>query len=105
MAEGKSATGDIHVLRAGGSGCSQACEHDTQHSSGEKMRTEKPEKLAFTRGNPRWAVQAFSTGLQHPSPLLLPGYKGNRQRRAISGSMVSTLGQREAESRQREKVI
>lgn len=101
MAEGESATGDIHVLRAGGGGCSQACECGTQHRNGEKMRKGKQERLSISSGNSTWAAQ----GPQHSPPLLLPGYRDNRQRKAISGSMVSTLRQREAESPQREKVI
>lgn len=64
MAEGESAARDIHILRAGGGGCSQACEHETQHRNGEKMRKGKQEGLSTYK----WELNAGGTGLAHETP-------------------------------------
>lgn len=68
MAEGESATRDIHIPRAGGTLCSKACGHGAQPRNAEKMRTEKQERLSFPSGNSMWRAHASSTDLNIPLP-------------------------------------
>lgn len=84
MAEGESATGDIHILRAGGGGCSQACECGTQHRNGEKMRKGKQERLSIYK----WELNLGSTGtpaFPSPAPTWVQGQQAKESHQWVHG--------------------
>lgn len=69
----------------------------TRHRNEEKKEgideKRKPKEAAcFRHGNSTWWYWPHPQDPHIPLPLLLPENRGSRQRTAISGSMMSTLG-------------